>query len=162
MATIFLDMDGVVADFDAMTEQVIGYRAPGSISYPPHDWIKIKKNPRFFLSLPKCPGADELVQGVLLHELNVKFLSALPANNDVPWALYDKIKWVENHFGNIPVWFGPFSHEKCLHCQPGDILIDDRISNINEWKNVGGVGIHHVYGDTKTSLKLLNDIVRNM
>ena len=52
--------------------------------------------------------------------------------------------------------FGPYSKDKHQHCEPGDILIDDRSSNIEEWRAVGGIAIHHVDFDaTITALDSL-------
>ena len=42
MKTIFLDMDGVVADFNAYAKELVGYTAPGK-RYPEEDWDKIKE-----------------------------------------------------------------------------------------------------------------------
>jgi hypothetical protein len=44
--------------------------------------------------------------------------------------------------------FGPYSKDKHQHCRPGDILIDDRSSNIEEWQAAGGIAIHHKNIDT--------------
>jgi hypothetical protein len=41
------------------------------------------------------------------------------------------------------VFIGPRSHEKVKRCQFGDILIDDRLSNITEWNEAGGVGYQY-------------------
>jgi hypothetical protein len=51
------------------------------------------------------------------------------------------MKWVEEYFPDIPVHFGPYSEDKRDHCWPGDILVDDRSTNIAQWINAGGVGI---------------------
>jgi hypothetical protein len=61
----------------------------------------------------------------------------------VPFAAYDKVLWATERFERIPVLFGPFSHDKWRHCQPGDILIDDRTSNCEEWTRAGGQA--HIY-----------------
>ena len=51
---------------------------------------------------------------------------------------------VNEHFPNIPVFFGPFSYDKYRHCaSPEDILIDDRTSNCEEWISAGGKA--HIY-----------------
>ena len=39
--------------------------------------------------------------------------------------------------------FGPYSHDKHVHCLPGDVLIDDRTSNCEDWRRAGGVAIQH-------------------
>ena len=80
------------------------------------------------------------------------FLTAVPRNNDVKWAFYDKMIWASNYFPDIPVMFGPYSHDKHVHCQPGDVLIDDRTSNCTEWRRAGGIAIQH-RGDTAVTLE---------
>jgi 5'(3')-deoxyribonucleotidase len=85
------------------------------------------------------------------------FLTAVPKGNDVPWAFYDKVVWVQNYFPDIPVMFGPFSKDKWQHCKPGDILIDDRKSNIAEWQAAGGRPILHE-GNIKSTLAALDYI----
>ena len=82
------------------------------------------------------------------------FLTAVPKGNDVKWAFYDKVIWAQSYFPAIPVHFGPFSERKYEHCTPGDILIDDRESNITAWNTAGGNGILHTdYNSTIEALK---------
>jgi 5'(3')-deoxyribonucleotidase len=71
------------------------------------------------------------------------FLTAVPKGNDVKWAFYDKVNWATTHYPDIPVMFGPYSHDKHVHCKLGDVLIDDRTSNCEEWRHAGGVAIQH-------------------
>jgi len=147
MTTLYLDMDGVVADFDEYAEHIIGpVPGPNGI-YPDEQWAKIAADPRLYRNLKKTPYADRLVDEcrdlAATKEYELVFLTAVPKGNDVKWAFYDKVLWVQNYFPNIPVHFGPFSKDKWQHCQPGDILIDDRPSNINEWRVAGGIAIHH-------------------
>ena len=165
MATIFLDMDGVVADFDGYAEPIVGYRTPGGIRYNDLDWKKISSNKRLYSQLAKCPNADRVVNAVLCiadgYHYEVRFLTAIPRQNDVPWAFWDKIKWAERYYSNIPVWFGPHSNEKCLHCCPGDILIDDRASNVHEWTTAGGIGILHHDTTLDNTLEILKRVIKN-
>jgi 5'(3')-deoxyribonucleotidase len=79
----------------------------------------------------------------LTKDYDLKFLTAVPKGNDVPWAFNDKVQWAQSYFPSIPVFFGPFSKDKHVHCRPGDILIDDRLSNIEEWRAASGIAIHH-------------------
>jgi len=147
MSTLYLDMDGVVADFDAYAYQTLRI-GPSEGVYPSNEWRKLKSNPRLYRDLQKTPYADELVFQCSIfakrNNFQLKFLTAIPKNNDLPWAFHDKVKWVEkNGYGSIPVMFGPYSKDKHMHCVPGDILIDDRTSNIDEWNKAGGYGILH-------------------
>jgi len=98
--------------------------------------------------LPIKPGAIELVnycREAVADGLadDLRFLTALPHDYSVPYASYDKVLWATERFERIPVLFGPYSHDKWKHCQPGDILIDDRTSNCVEWENAGGHS--HIY-----------------
>ena len=156
MTTLYLDMDGVVADFDAYAYDVLGLPPSGGI-YPNDKWSKLTENPRIYRDLKKTPEADDLVKlckdVCVQFNYDLKFLTAVPKGNDVPWAFHDKVYWAREHFPTIPVMFGPFSKDKHIHCKPGDVLIDDRISNIEEWRAAGGFGIHHTdYNSTKTVL----------
>ena len=152
-------MDGVVADFDGYAEPIVGYRTPGGIRYNDPDWKKIAANERLYLTLDKCANADRLVDAVRKlskdYNYDVVFLTAIPRQNDVPWVFWDKIQWCGLHYPHIPVWFGPYSHDKHVHCQPGDILIDDRASNIHDWNSAGGIGILHHDTTIDNTLEIL-------
>lgn len=156
-------MDGVVADFDGYAEPIVGYRTPGGIRYNDPDWKKIAANERLYLTLDKCANADRLVDAVrnLSKDYNydVIFLTAIPRQNDVPWVFWDKIQWCDLHYPHIPVWFGPYSHDKHVHCQSGDILIDDRASNIHDWNSAGGIGILHHDTTIDSTLEQLKQAV---
>jgi 5'(3')-deoxyribonucleotidase len=151
MTTIYLDMDGVVADFDEYAARTLGV-PPSQGVYPNEIWNKLASNPRIYQDLIKTPYADQLVFRCSLiarqSKFDLKFLTAVPKGNDVPWAFYDKVYWARHNFPTIPVMFGPYSKDKWRHCQPGDILIDDRSSNIDEWRAAGGIAIHHINIDT--------------
>lgn len=149
---IYLDMDDVVADWRTAAEDVIKfYKFPNGDPYsriPDEQWQKLKQESRFYRDLPLKANANELVQfcrDVVANGLadDVRFLSAIPHNNDMPWAIQDKVWWAHERFPGIPVFLGPYSHDKQDHCQPGDILIDDRTDNCMQWEARGGQA--HIY-----------------
>lgn len=154
-------MDGVVADFNAYAKKICKIEFTDD-RWPEKEWTKIKKNPRFYLELNKTPEADELVYFCKkissIYNYDLKFLTAIPRSNDMFWAFYDKVNWVQNHYGNIPVMFGPYSKDKYLHCKIGDILIDDRTSNVNEWRAAGGVAILHK-GDIHATISEIKNVI---
>lgn len=149
MKTLYLDMDGVVADFDAYAHTVAGLPPSGGL-YNNDQWALIASNDRLYRDLPKTDYADRLVEACKQFcadkGYQLMFLTAVPKDNDMHWSFYDKVQWVAQYFPGIPVHFGPYSKDKHVHCQAGDILIDDRRSNIEEWRAVGGTAIHHQYG----------------
>ena len=152
MNKLYLDMDGVVADFDEYAERILGSVPGHNGIYPDEQWVKIAANPRLYRDLKKTSYADELVSEcvdfAILKGYELLFLTAVPKGNDIKWAFYDKVIWAQNFYPEIPVHFGPYSIDKWHHCQSGDILIDDRPSNIDEWRAAGGIAIHHTAIDS--------------
>jgi 5'(3')-deoxyribonucleotidase len=146
MTTLYIDMDGVVADFDEYAARTLGV-PPSQGIYPDEIWYNLASNSRLYRDLIKTEYADQLIDEcvdfALTKDYDILFLTAVPKGNDVKWAFYDKVIWAQNYYPNIPVHFGPFSKDKHQHCKPGDILIDDRLSNIEEWRAAGGIAIHH-------------------
>ncbi len=167
--TVYLDVDGVVADFWGYSTTVGEYTQPlkdGTNCYDMIPWDRFGE--RFYYELPLMKDAIELfdqIDVLCKHTgVNLIFLTAIPdINNEykphVQYAFYDKMKWVEKHFGDVPVFFGPYSKDKHLHCkEKQDILIDDRESNIQEWEDVGGIGILHKFNEsTLNELELVID-----
>jgi hypothetical protein len=156
--TLYLDMDGVVADFDKF---VFGNLSLNNIKR--NDWMdQISRIDHFFLKLEPTPYAYRLYRLACSVADNVEFLTAFPSRRHFPTAKEDKIDWVRKHFGDdIKVNFGPYSKDKWKHARPGDILIDDRPDNIADWNEVGGNGILHHYEDYDRTASLLHNIVDN-
>ena len=147
---IFLDMDDVVADWHSAAQEVLKLRwTKEGERIPQEQWDRIKEDARFYSDLPLMPGAHELVDMCKRYisknpEFNLVFLTAIPHDYCMPLATQDKVWWANRHFPGVPVTIGPFSHDKWRHCKNiGDILIDDRHSNCNEWIYAGGVA--HTY-----------------
>lgn len=145
---IFLDMDDVVADWMARAQDLLKKRWVQGQRIPQHEWDKLKEDSRFYLNLPLKPGATELVNYCkdLTNRTGgtLQFLTALPHDYSVPYAAYDKVFWATLHFPGIPVFLGPFSHDKWRYAKgPNDILIDDRHTNCEEWIAAGGRA--HIY-----------------
>lgn len=144
---IYLDMDDVVADWMTAAKAIVNRNWNYGERIPDSDWTKVKARQRFYRDLPVKPGATELVEWCRDYkdrtDCGLFFLTALPHDYSMPWASQDKVWWAHDHFPKIPVFFGPFSHDKWRHCKTGDILIDDRTSNCEEWRSAGGHA--HVY-----------------
>ena len=147
---IYLDMDDVVADWHGQAQHVLKLRwDKNGERIPQEQWDKIKDDMRFYRNLPLMEGAHELVSMCQHYisrnpQFHLRFLTALPHDYSMPLAAQDKVWWANDHFPGVPVTIGPFSYDKWRHCKsPGDILIDDRISNCDEWTQAGGHA--HIY-----------------
>ena len=171
MKTFYLDMDGVVADFDKAAMDLVGYdRDPDTHKWNMDDWNTVRQQHRWFRDLPKTSWADELANHArrLRDEAGwqLLFLTAIPAGNDFPWAFYDKILWAGKHVPDIPVHFGPYSVDKQKHAKPGDVLVDDRLDNCEQWQSVGGTAFRLLYrrdplGSVREIAKFVEDQIRN-
>lgn len=145
---IYLDMDGVIADFDGYFEQLFGV-LPRHIPKTER-WDKVNNTPNYWVDLPKMQGADKLI-----HHLNTYGFMVLTG---VPHLGCEKAKiqkrvWLKNHYGIETDVICCFSHDKANYCQVGDILIDDWLPNIERWIQAGGIGI--LYTSVEDTLRQL-------
>lgn len=160
--TFYLDMDGVVADWETAAAAYFGrpIRLAGAERTPsntPTEWESIKTQGRFYRDLPLMARVDELVGLARQYRdrlgWQLLFLTAVPKNDDMPWAFYDKVLWAQARFPDIPVHFGPHSWDKHKHCRSGDILVDDRASNCDQWRSAGGVSFRVTLNDLGTVIE---------
>jgi 5'(3')-deoxyribonucleotidase len=136
-------MDDVVADWMGYARSYLKIQWAEGEMVPDNQWRRLKDDQRMYRNLPLKEGAHELVNWCREYSkktgCGLYFLTAVPHNNDMPWSFQDKVFWAQEHFPGIPVFFGPYSHDKWVRCEsPDDILIDDRRSNNEEWRRQGG------------------------
>jgi len=136
---IYLDCDGVLADFDKAAEAVLG--APPRVFEQRHGaaefWRRLARADRFFERLDPLPDADELYAAV--RHKDPIILTGLPRGN---WAAPQKRRWAERHFPGVPV-ITTSAALKREHCHPGDVLVDDRDQHRGLWEAAGGRFILH-------------------
>ena len=62
MTTVFIDMDGVVADFDGYAERTLGIKSKPGIRFDQEDWYRLRDHSnRIYSILPVLPNAYSLV-----------------------------------------------------------------------------------------------------
>ena len=152
-------MDDVVADWVQEAQRFLKRSWEAGQWIPESEWKNLEHHARFYRNLPLKDGAEELIQWARKYakhnNMHLAFLTALPKNNKMQYASYDKFLWAQERFPEIPVFFGPYSKDKHLHCRPGDILIDDRLSNCVEWRLAGGIA--HQYTTWKNCKKWIEE-----
>ena len=136
---IYLDCDGVLADFNKGAEAVLGMPSRryeqrfGLKSF----WARLASTPDFFDTLELMPDAIQLYEAVRHREPVI--LTGLPRG---AWAEPQKRRWATRHFPGVEV-ITTSSALKREHCHPGDALVDDTVKFRHLWEKEGGVFISH-------------------
>lgn len=159
---IFLDMDGVLADFNGQMIKHFGVpfdQVGGGDVKKRWDLIS-KELPDVYAHLDQLPDADDLVAAIteVCVERNAiaGILTAVPKYGRIPNAHKHKYEWVRRRWPHLCKNFniGPFAADKQNHARAGHVLIDDSHLNIPQWQAKGGHGILHVSAkDTIQQLK---------
>ena len=136
---LFLDCDGVLADFDAGAKQLLGM-TPAAFEArhgKGEFWKRLARAGNFYGELPKLADADLLFEAV--KHLKPTILTGLPLGK---WAAPQKERWAAEHFPGVPI-ITTMAREKHRHMDPGDVLVDDRENHRKLWEDAGGIFIHH-------------------
>lgn len=138
MTSIFVDSDGVHYDFDGHILALFG-KTPRELGDDVM-WPMVAAHPTFWLDMPIMEGAARL-WGAVKH-LKPTVLTGCPKTDYDRAAEHKRIAWKRD-----------FDHEDVITClsrnkpthmvAPGDILIDDFMSNVRRWEKAGGRAIWH-------------------
>ena len=155
---VYLDMDGVIANFDKRFKDISGMSPKEFESkYGTKEfWNLIDEDNKisFWVGIEEMPGAKALVDYV--KKYNFELLTSPSAKKQ---SYLGKLLWVRNHsslFGGKPRVNFKRAKEKHLvkdKLTEKDILIDDREDTIERWNTAGGTGIHY-----KSASQVLNDL----
>jgi 5'(3')-deoxyribonucleotidase len=148
---IYLDLDGVFADFDARVKRLTG-KHPAQLDRN-RLWKAVNADKRFFAEL-------ELIEGCMLlweatRDLEPIFLTGAPSSKIFQ---EQKKEWVARIFGpEFMVHVVP-KRLKQEFSGPHKVLIDDTPENIEQWTARGGHGILHT-GDHASTVAALKQLV---
>lgn len=139
---LFIDLDGVLADFDAYYEQQFGVKLDRGLPNDPSGmWDNITGHGSFYASLPLMPDALELWEGAKRLHPNPIILTGCPYS--VPDVERHKREWVARHIAADAMVITCKSKDKRLHGKPGDVLVDDWHKYRPLWEEMGGVFVLH-------------------
>ena len=145
---VFLDMDGVVADFFgeyAKMAKAENYRTiPGELRGPVLDKMI---GSDFFYRLPKFPTADKLVD-MLTKTFGHYNICSSPLRGDHENSDQMKRACIKENLNPQPkrIVITPNKPQMAPAVQEDgtpNILIDDRNTNITQWEQAGGLGIKY-------------------
>jgi 5'(3')-deoxyribonucleotidase len=136
---LFLDADGVLADFDLSVRQLLGMSAKQYIATHGRSafWKHLAGAPNFYGSLEEMPDARLLFDAV--KHLKPTILTGLPEGK---WAAPQKVEWAADHFPGVAI-ITCLARDKHKHMKPGDVLVDDREKHRAAYEAAGVVFVHH-------------------
>lgn len=141
---VYVDMDGVLADFFGAVARVHGVKDWREIRRSDEATTRSAKIPGFFENLPALPNAQDLIKGVMHAAGSYSILSS-PMQSNVERSVKEKSKWLADNLKPYPPQEELFSHIKYRYARQADgtpnILIDDYPVNIELWEAHGGIGI---------------------
>jgi len=133
---LFVDIDGVLAVFNHVSDMSLLYREG------------------YFSSLLPQANVVEAVKIIFHSKTDIEIYTLSAYLNDSPFAFAEKNIWLDSHLPEVASdkrVFVPYGNRKqdyiVGNVSPSDYLLDDFTANLLTWQRSGGIGI-----------KLLNDI----
>jgi hypothetical protein len=151
---IYLDMDGVIADFDK--------RYKARYKMEPREAEQHKEFDKFFTqfindgefaTLDLMPDAMELINYLRSLKVPTEILSSSASEKRDPQIRPQKMEWLEKNNIEFPAIIVPGKRHKKDYSNKNTLLIDDTGVNIDQWRREGGIGILHT--DAQTTINIL-------
>jgi len=152
---IYVDMDGVLSDFEKAIDGVDPkHKYKEVTNWPDKEfWAHVAKGGLpFWADMKWTKDGKQLWKYV--KQFNPTILSA-PART-IPDSKKGKMIWIKREVNNNPVILAR-AKDKQKYANDKSILIDDLKKNIDQWKSSGGIGILHK--NTADTIKKLKEIM---
>jgi len=141
--TVYLDMDGVICDFNLQFQTLTNYECES-----PREYERIYGR-EIFVDIIKKGGVDFwskmnwMPDGKLLWNFLEKYHPVILSKpiKDMEECYQGKELWVTNHLGPAIPFI--FDEDKERYADDRAILIDDMSFNIEKFREAGGIGILH-------------------
>lgn len=152
MTQLFLDCDGVLADFVSGATKVLGVHPDEYEKMFGEDamWTCIEQTHNFFGTLEPMPDAFELFDAV--SHLNPIILTGRPRGE---WSIRQKFLFRDKYFPDTEMIICR-SKDKIKHAKPGDIIVDDFVKWQHVWEKGGGIWVLHT--SAKESIEKLKNL----
>lgn len=148
---LFVDMDGVLCNFHKRFKEV--YRKEPDVDYLSDSKKNKIYRQRFkdfisnknFANLEPMPDMElglNFLKSVSNH-IPVNILSSTACEEYFDELSEQKVFWLNKYNIDYNPIFVPGKRLKQQYSKPGYVLIDDTVSNIDEWISMGGIGILH-------------------
>lgn len=144
---VYVDMDGVLANFYAGVTRVTGREEPRDMALQDiEDTMASFKGTDFFYKLPKYEQTDQLIAMVHAATGGDWYILSSPLKYDREGSAKYKAAWIRDKLKIQPKDMH-FQSDKAQFATQSDgtpnILIDDYPKYLNSWKDKGGIGVQY-------------------
>lgn len=168
MPHLFLDMDGVQADFFGRWAEEHGVSNYKQI---PHSERAIEElansSPervyKFFRDLEPLAGGMRLINWLKTNKIPFTVLSAPLRGPYASASIKAKKDWLDQYNPGTSD-SAIFTSAKYKHAKDGgksNVLVDDFGKYLNAWDSAGGIAVKHEDGNTEHTIKQLEEIYKN-
>jgi 5'(3')-deoxyribonucleotidase len=164
MPHLFLDMDGVQADFFGAWAALHSVRSYKEIADPEASIVKLANTGpdrvyTFFRNLHPLPGGQHLIQWIRSNEIPCTVLSA-PLRIQGPASVRGKKDWLDEHFpgASANAIFTSGKHKYAMANGRANVLVDDFGKYLFSWEEAGGCAIKHEEGLQEKTIAELTKI----
>ena len=159
---VYLDMDGVLADFFGEWSRISGVNHYKDIDDVEAKLQLVRDHPTFWIDLPLLPNAKALIQTVVQNYGEYRICSK-PLEGDAR-SEPGKLQWIKKHLSDMPPAEVLLTADKAkfaTHDGSPCILVDDYGVNINSWRAAGGIGIKYDDSAFSQVAKILSSIAKS-
>lgn len=167
MPHLYLDMDGVQADFFgdwARLHRKSHYKDIGDRSAREQSITEIGGRGAefvefFFTNLPPLSGGLQIIEWLRRHHIPYTVLSA-PMRTEPEASIRGKITWLDNHHpgsSGDAIFTANKDQFATSDGQP-NVLVDDFGKYVEAWRDAGGIAIKHSDHHTGETIKQLEKI----
>lgn len=164
---LYLDMDGVQADFFLQWAKMFGfknYREMGDVAAQTANIMKLVNKgdefvEEFFATLPMLSGGAKLLAFLHQNKIPYTILSA-PLRHRYESSTAGKRRWLDRHTPGVSqdAIFTSDKHKYAVKGGRPNVLVDDHGEKIAKWQAKGGIGIKHDDATTDRTIAALSDI----
>lgn len=151
---IYLDMDGVIADFNKRYKELYKIEPKEADTYKTFDkFFTMFIAERQFATLNSIASGIKLINYLRSLKVPTEILSSTSSEKRDAEIREQKIEWLNNQNIEFPVNLVPGKRFKRDFSNSNSLLIDDTPQNIDQWRVEGGIGILHT--DAITTIGIL-------
>ncbi len=149
ISVIYLDMDGVIADFSKRYEELFGMKPEkadrtGEFSSQFKQFI----DGGHFATLDMMPDAPRLIEFLRKAPVPTQILSSTAREDSHDAISKQKMIWLQTHGITFKPNFVPGKRLKKNYAKSDAMIIDDTESVIDNWIDAGGIAVWHKDADS--------------